>query len=155
MSENKEPKCACCEHGEEHVDKLEKDSINEYGWYAHIVPDDDVRNTPTGMNIHTHHLPESFNHPDLQIVVPVSFNKVNIMMGILHSVVDNYIKKGIKLEPGKEYSEVIKNYKVTVAKTKECERDVLRIILPGPDGYIQRNEPMVEPYSLQYKGTIE
>ncbi len=96
MSENKEPKCACCENGKEHVEKLEQDSINEYGWYAHAVPGDDVRNTPTGMNIHTHHLPESFNHPDLQLVIPIPYEQMNIMLGVLHAAVDNYIRKGIK-----------------------------------------------------------
>lgn len=155
MEKDKEPKCDYCEHGHEEVHKREQDGIKKYGWYAHFVPDDDERNTPTGINIHTHHLPESFNHPDLQIVFPVSFQQVNIMLGALHAIVDNYIRKGIKLEPGKEYDKVLNHYKVTVAKAKECERDVLRIIVPGPDGYIQRNEPMTGVYAEQYIGTFE
>lgn len=145
--------CACCTHGKEAVDKMEQESIKKYGWYAHVVPSGDyVENTPTGFNMHTHHLPESFDQLNLQIVVPVPPEKANVFLHILHNAIDNYVRKGIKLEAGKEYDDIFENFKVTFAHARENGRPVLRMILPDKDGNITRDK-IKEPYAVQYVGT--
>jgi len=154
MSEEKF-ECFAHKYGVDALEQKEKEGVEKYGWYAHAVPGD-FKNSPTGMNIHTHHIQESFNHPDLQIVISVSPSQFGVMMSILHNAVNNFIKKGEKFEVGKEYKNIVGNgYSVTFAKTKECGREVLRMILPDKNGYIQKNEPMSGGYELQYEGTHE
>jgi hypothetical protein len=153
---SKSCECYACKYGMEALDKFEIEMMEKYGWYIHVVVDDGEDNTPTGMNAHTHGLVKSFDHPDLQWVIPMGQDKVNIIASTFHAIVDNYLKKGIKLQVGEEYSEVIGNsYKVTFAKAKECGREILRIILPDQYGYMQKNEPMDEAFATQYEGTFE
>lgn len=146
-------KCFACEHGKEAMEKFEKDSIEKYGWYTHFITDEDD-SSPTGFNAHTHHLMESYGHPDLQIVIPMEPQLVSY---IFHNAVNEYIKKGIPLEVGKEYKNIIGNgYSITVIKVKETDdREVLRIIFPDKYGYLQKTEPMDERYLIQYEGEIE
>ena len=143
----KECECFSCKNGEESLHELEQKMIEKYGWYCHIIIDNDEQ-SPTGFNAHTHNLQEKYNHPDIQIVVPINHKSI---IAILHSIVDNYIKKGNTLKEGEEYDKIIQYYKVTFFNTKECGRNVLRLILPDVNGYIQQNEPMDKNFSLQYE----
>jgi len=71
-------------------DKMMKD----YGWAAHYVPYDDNH-----INYHTHGLSENFNHPDLQIVLPISMENAH---GIVSNIIDD-IKEGNKFYENKNY----------------------------------------------------
>ena len=42
----------------------EIDCMERFGWYVHYVTD-----APSGADVHTHGLRESFDHPDLQLLV--------------------------------------------------------------------------------------
>lgn len=140
--------CFACEHGTEALEAFELKSIEDYGWYCHYVPSEDYDNSPTGVNIHTHHIQESFNHPDLQIVIPLSQHTV---LAVLHEVVNNFIKKGVKFKVGKKYKKIIGNeYSVVFTNAKECGRDVLRMIIPDKNGYLKENEPMDEQFKIQH-----
>lgn len=125
-------------------------AMEEYGFYCHMVPCDDDT-TPTGANFHTHGLPDSFGHHDIQIVIALP---ENVFGSIIHDVV-NQIKKGQKFEVGKKYSKVLANMEVTFIYALENETPILRMILPDKSGNCGRD--MGEPYRLQYEGekTIE
>ena len=128
------PGCACCEQGLEAVEKQEAKNMKTLGWYAHIVTDDP--DYPYHFNYHTHGLIESFNHLDLQICCPIP---PQVAHDIAISVI-KLIKEGKSFEAGDTAFEVIENYPVTFAKARECDRDVLRIILPDHTGCLAKNE---------------
>lgn len=145
MNHTKNCKCLICSGGLANALQTEDESIERFGWYAHMITDP---STACGADIHTHHLEESFGHLNLQIVLPMP---AQTAMSILHTIIDNFIRKGVALEPGKEYKEIITNgYSVTFTKAIESGRGVLRVIFPDKYGYCQPNEPMDEQYKLQY-----
>lgn len=128
MAHKKHCECEICKTGIDAFQKKQKESIDKYGWVAHYVSNDPT--TPYEMNIHTHGLAEKFNHKDLQICLLLNQNTAHF---ILANIVDR-IKKGEVFEAGKEYDNIIKKYSVIFAEAEECERPVLRIIFPNPDG---------------------
>lgn len=107
----------------------ERVGVEKTGWYMHYVPSGD--NTPFGANAHTHGWPENFNHPDIQICIPAS---MQIMHTIFWDIFNDFIKKGIKLEPGKSYSNIIRNYEMRSVEAKECGRTVIRLCAPDKHG---------------------
>lgn len=126
--------CAGCELGEEFLDRKAKEDMAMFGWYAHYVPDDDQ--CPGGINYHTHGLIESYGHKDLQIVFPLDMNMCH---SIATEVVDK-IKAGAKFVPDTFYDEILGNgYKVQFIEAKECDRDVLRILIPDKDHQYKGN----------------
>lgn len=109
----------------EELRKQQEVWLEEHGFYTHFVWDD--KQSPTGMNIHTHGLAEKFDHPDLQIVLPMDGHQAN---SILHAMVDQ-IKTGGTFVPDKEYAGVMKEpYTVHVKEATECGRRVMRVMLP-------------------------
>jgi hypothetical protein len=123
------------------LEEWHKKQMAEHGWYCHMVGPDE-----TGMsNYHTHGLKESFNHPDLQFVLPI---RPDIAQGILSDMVKS-IEEGEKFEPGKRYSRVIRNFDVAIISASESGRQVLRIILPDPNGNLDRGS-MQDVYARQY-----
>lgn len=96
--------------------------IEKYGWASHYVPLDENH-----INYHTHGLMENYNHCDLQITLPVS---MEVAHGIISKMVDD-IKNGLKFYEGIKYTGYIKQgYDVKFMLFKECERPVLRVLLP-------------------------
>lgn len=120
----------------------------EYGWVVHFVKDED---SPTGLNIHTHGLQESFDHPDLQVVLPIP---TNIIQPILHTIVDR-IKAGERFSDGETIENVISNgLSVKMVNAKESDREVLRVIFPDQLGNCD-SWSMKDPYLRQYGDLVD
>lgn len=118
---------------------IDKECIQKYGWYAHYVPSGDT--TPFGANYHTHGFPEKFDHPDIQICMPIPNNSI-------HSLgwrAVEYIEAGNKFEPGKFYDCILENHSVQFIHATECGRPVLRMILPDKEGRFD-----TDPYCQQF-----
>ena len=110
--------------------KLESDSIKKVGWYTHFVFNESPDEFPYGTNIHTHGIAENFDHLDLQFCMRVSPEIANGIMWAAFRL----IKSGTKLEPGKEYNDILTGYKVKAILARELGRNVILIILPAKDG---------------------
>jgi hypothetical protein len=121
-------------------------AITKFGWCGHYVFDD--VDSPTGLNIHTHGLRESYGHPDLQIVLPLS---ERVAHGIMINLADE-VKAGRRFAPGGVASGIIEGYDLSFATATECGREVLRVIIPDPDGRLMRGE-IGGGYEVQYEGT--
>lgn len=126
--------CAVCRDGLEAVEARERQAIEELGWYAHFVPNDP--DYPYGVNYHTHGFEESFGHLDMQICLPIHPNMAH---GILSIAVEK-IKAGFKFEHGEKYEDLIEakdpslKYEVLMLEAEECDRKVLRLIMPDKAG---------------------
>jgi hypothetical protein len=137
-------KCDRCGTNKEELLKWQNDCMEKVGWYAHYVIDKDEQ-SPTGFNAHTHGLPESFNHLDLQIIISMPPNLAhNIFFNVVEEIVNGTI-----FEENKISDKILKNYNVTFRKVKECNREVLRIILPDKDNNVLKDE-IKEPYNIQW-----
>jgi hypothetical protein len=126
----------------------EQAQYEKNGWVAHYVFDDDPQ-VPEGMiNCHTHGLVESLNHPDFQIVLPLPPETAH---GILRTLVER-IREGDQFRPGDLADEIIREYQVAFAMATECDRPVIRVILPASDGILDRKK-MTGDFAQQWKGT--
>lgn len=106
----------------------EVEQLKKYGFYIHLVFDE--QNMPNNTNIHTHGIQSNFNHPDLQICLPLSKGQA---LSVIHSIVEK-IKSGESFKTDVEYVDILaKNYKLKFIKAIECGREVLRVILPDID----------------------
>lgn len=121
------------------ITDMQKERLSNHGYYVHVVFDD-----KGSINAHTHGL-ENFDHLNFQVVVPLPENVLN---GIFVGLVD-LVKSGEKFKHNQKVDGVIKNYQVKLFKTKEDGRDVLRVILPDPDGNLDINK-IHKKYSYQY-----
>ena len=122
--------CDVCDGKDSLADMLaqEQTMMEKQGWYAHCVAKGDT--TPSGFNYHTHGFEESFNVPDIQFVLPID---PKILHGLAHDLVKQ-IKEGLKITDGMLFDKLIRKYKVRFVKATECDREVLRIILPDKNG---------------------
>lgn len=127
------------------LDKWHTEMMRKYGWYAHFVLDD-FKHAPNGVNIHTHGISASFDHPDFQICVPLN---ENIAQEILANLVE-MIKSGKKFSADEYYFDVIETWPITFIQTSECGRTVLRLIFPDTDGCLDPDE-MKDPFKIQYQ----
>lgn len=120
--------CLSCKIGTEAVRKLEAENIEKYGWFAHYVYNDKM--CPSGINIHTHNVWESFKHKDIQVCL-------NLDPKLLHMVIVNVvegIKKGVKYVPGKMYAGLVDGFKLEFIDAIEGNRKVLRLLIPDENG---------------------
>lgn len=145
MKKKHQTNCQCdgCKLGIDELVKREDEQMKLHGWIAHAVMDD--TSLPLGFNYHTHGLNETFGHLDFQIVAPVDLK-------IAHSIVNILIKKikdGEKFKDGDRVSDVIKKYDLIMMLAEECDRPVLRIILPDQDGNLLKHN-MATPYDCQW-----
>jgi len=120
-------KCFVCQNGIESLEDFEKTMMEKHGWYAHLVPDPSF---PLGINCHTHGLDHTFNHRDLQIIFPLNDK---ILIHLLHNCVD-YIKENKHIPIEKELTGIIQDYHCKFVRAQECDRDVLRMIVPDKYG---------------------
>lgn len=116
------------------------------GWYSHYVfPEDDHSRA---VNCHTHGVRESFGHPDLQLVLPIAPEKAS---DLLRSFVLE-VKKGRYFKDGQVVDDLLQDgFKVKFVKVDEGGREVLRVILPDPQGNVEK-DAMDEAYAAQYQG---
>lgn len=148
MSHDNGCECEACRDGIEAVRAKQAEMMKKYGWVADLVRDDE--DCPYGVNLHTHGLEESFNHPDLQVCLPLD---PSIGHGVLSAVVSR-IKEGRKFKDCEEVEGVLqKGFSVMFVEAEEGGRKVLRVILPDAEGRLKPEE-IDGQYRCQYKGTI-
>jgi hypothetical protein len=129
---------------------LEDGAIAKHGWFAHIVPDDNA--LPYKFNAHTHGMAENKGHPDFQIVLPLDHETT---MGIFWRLAER-IDDGERFDTriGEPVDRVIQMIPVAMARATEGDREVLRVILPDPQGKVLVRE--IDPqFLLQYPSTHE
>jgi hypothetical protein len=138
------PVCDCCSLGMEEVKAREEAMLKKHGWLAHYVCDDP--DAPFMINYHTHGLPASIKHKDLQACVPIPYEALHfIVTGIIAR-----IKAGESFAAGDKIFDIIENYPITFIDAKECDRDVLRVIFPDQTGCLDKDE-MDEALAKQYE----
>lgn len=131
----KEENCDACENGIEAVIAHQEFLLRTKGWYAHAVP----------CNYHTHGLPMSFDHLDIQVTLPIDPAQVHSVV----CLVVEMIKEGKKFHSFTRYSGILKNMEVTFVGAIESGHSVLRMILPDANGSLDREE-MDILYAEQY-----
>ncbi len=117
------------------IKQWEQEMMKTHGWYVHYISGKNGY-----ANIHTHGLRETFNHPDLQIVMLL---KPNIAQGIFTAMIDE-IQMGQQFQEGKLYDQVLVGYPVMVKAYEEMGRMVLRVLLPDGNGYLP-GHPKCDP----------
>jgi hypothetical protein len=125
MSEHEEGcKCEVCKNGIEAYKKWEAERMAEYGWIMHGV----VEGTDDP-DVHTHGVPKSFGHPDLQIKIRGMGEFQQAGQALSKAV--EYIKDGGRFTPGVRYHDlVVENMTVTVRENEEGGRTVLLFTMP-------------------------
>jgi hypothetical protein len=117
----------------------------EYGFFIHYVMDHDPQ-SPSGFNSHTHGL-DLIGGFDFQITIRL---KPEVISAIFHDLAAR-TKSGRKFSNGEILDDVLSNgYKCRLVLTEECERSVLRIILPDPKGEIMPDKMIKEFRDAQY-----
>jgi len=121
----------------------QEEMMKKYGWFAHYVNDDSEY--VLGINYHTHGLPETYDHPDLQIVFPL---EPKLAHSLFWNVI-NKIKDGEHFKDGDTAEGIVKGYSVKFMEAVENDRTVLRIILPDKSGNLERKD-LTEQLAKQY-----
>jgi uncharacterized protein DUF4262 len=121
------------------MDRWHKEMMSRHGFYTHFVIGGDCA------NIHTHGVNESFHHTDIQIALPISQQTAN---NLLHGIVEQ-IKKGKKFVTNVDYSEIA-NMPVRFIHATECDRPVLRLIIPDRAGTLAK-DTMDPVFARQYE----
>jgi hypothetical protein len=135
--------CERCKLGEAVFEEKRQKLLKEYGFTINFVEDDEK--SPTFYNICSSGLPESFNHKEIQIVLPLPKETA---AQLFHTIV-NRIKKGEKFAPNIKYDKIIENWDVMFIDVKYYDSNILRLILPDRHGNLERNI-MEEGISVQY-----
>jgi hypothetical protein len=97
-------------------------------------------------NYHTHGLREHYDHPDFQIVLPISSK---IVVPIFHQIM-GMIKGGKRFEAGVDYDDILRDgYLVRMIGAIEDNREVLRIIFPDKSGNLGPDQD--NTVNIQYR----
>ena len=133
--------CEACADGIDAVLAKQDKAMQDVGWYWHYVPLEEK------VNIHTHGFAESFNHPDFQIVL------AGLPPAVYQSILNNFaerVKAGDVFKEDDVVENIIKSpYKVRLTTSTESQRNVLKIILPDPQGNLSK-ETQEEIYAKQW-----
>lgn len=129
---NHDTDCECCKGGLAAFKEREQQMFEKHGWVAHFVTDDDPT-SPTGFNCHTHGFEQTFDCPDVQIVLPLS---PDIAHALLVNIAER-LKCGDRFKVGKTYDKIIGS----------GDRVVLRMILPDKN-------TMDAGFALQWDGAL-
>jgi hypothetical protein len=123
--------CQCfhCLHGAKALEERERKSIELFGWYSHFVYDD--YKCPNNTNIHTHGFAKKFNHPDIQMCLPM---QMETALAVTHCIAE-LLAGGKTFTAGILYDDVLGNgYKAQFIWATERGRKVLRLIIPDRNG---------------------
>ena len=126
--------------------KKEMEMMEQYGFFCHYVFDNEGEGDTQMVNFHTHGIEETFGHKDIQIVMNLG---PHVLMPIAHGIVEEIVKKGLKLEDNAD--KVIDNYDVELMEVEEDGRTVIRIMFPDPQGRMP-SDPFCE---LLYKKQLK
>lgn len=124
------------------INSWAEEMMEKHGWYMHAVPAEDGIHA----NYHTHGLDETYNHPDLQVTLPLNHE---VAHKIICTAVD-MIEDGVVFKDGMMYNDIIITFPVEFRKFREMDREVLRIIFPDSNGYFPDDDECDEMYKAQY-----
>lgn len=126
-----------------HDDQIEM--MKKHGWIVHFVFETRDCEFDGMANIHTHGMAQNFNHPDLQIVLPIDPQTAHML---LIEIVEQ-VKQGRVFEANQRYGKIIKDFDILFIEAKEGERTVLRVILPDSQGKFPFDEDCEDVYDKQ------
>lgn len=121
--------------------KWENKQVGKHGFYIHYVP-----HNKKAVNIHTHGLDATYQHPDLQIVLPL---QKEVAATILQDVVE-MVKEGVSFEKEGIYTNILDNCPVYLTKAVEGGRKIMRLIFPDATGDFHKNSNNDTIYSSQW-----
>jgi hypothetical protein len=122
----------------------EEECMRLCGWYYHVVMGKE--SSPTHFNVHTHGFTETFDHPDLQVVLPIPDCK-SIFSELANKIANGYVIRCNELISG-----IIQEpYKIMVKWAVESNRAVLRLIFPDKNNSYHDDKI----YAKQFVGTSE
>lgn len=133
------------------VKQKEMEMMKKYGWIVHYIFPTEESEEPQMVNIHTHGLQESYNHLDIQMTLPVDQATAH---GVLGTVV-MHIKDGKTFKAEETSDVVLEGFDVYFFAATEDGRDVLRIVLPDPNGKMPFDEDCEKVYNRQLEPTNE
>lgn len=126
------------------IKKHSEDMMNKYGYVVHNVfpskDDDEIL-----CSHHTHGIRESFNHADLEIVLPLD---PKMVAQIFYSMVE-LIKQGESFEDKLSSDKVIKNFDVQLVKVHDGTRELIRVIIPDMNGKFPGDKDCANVFSNQ------
>lgn len=126
------------------VKQAEQNMLKEHGWYVHYIFETDQREYDGMANIHTHGLKENFDHAELQLVMPLEPGTAQLILNSLFQE----IKNGKRFEAGVVYENIF-TLPVSFANFTEDGRDVLRILIPDPQGKLPDQDDCEAMYKRQ------
>ncbi len=135
---------ACHEVRRQQFEEQQATLMEKYGWVAHYVPGVDTNY----VNYHTHGFKDKWNHRDFQIVFPMPPEVAHKIFWGLSEMMEKG-KKFADDDLGLDVWDVITNLPVRMMKVKEGERDVLRVIMPDPNGLFEGDEGVLETFAGQ------
>ena len=128
----------------------EDEMLDKHKYIVHYVIDCDL---PYKVDIHTHGLPENFNHPNIQIILPLDKDAAH---GILNTVV-NVLKDGGCFLPNKCYKKILKGaFEVKLVEANNHDEKVLRMIIPDTlnnTSFDKMNDEYKKQYLARFKKT--
>jgi len=128
-------------------------------WIIHMVANGaccaecgEVENSfkPYLCNAHTHGMAR-YGHPDFQMVLHTSPEEI---MRILNSF-GLMVQNGAKFKDGEYVAGIYEDCVVRLKRFRECEREVLRVIIPDGDNVFPEDPLCKEPYCYQLLPTDE
>lgn len=123
----------------------EQEMLDKYGWVVRYVFETDAHEFDGLANIYTKGLPESFGHPNIQVVLPLPQDIIHsVLLGMVES-----IKTGVVFESGVISDEVLRGMPVTFKTFKNNGKEVLRLLLPDPNGILPTDPSCQEAYKRQ------
>lgn len=147
MSHGNNCKCLTCdliasgkskEDAIREIKQKEQDCIDKFGFYVHIVQDQNI------FDCHTHGM-NDYDHLDFQIVFPLPSYIAHSLLSILAKRVIG----GEKFKNNQIVDGVVSGFNVKLINAKEGERDVLRIIVPDKDANLEE-EDLTGNFKFQY-----
>lgn len=127
------------------INKQEQEMLNLYGWYVHYVTDFKELRDKGMANIHTHGVSETFNHLDIQVVLPLS---PEIIHPVLVKVVER-IQMGETFEEHTHYRDIFFDKNVCFVIREEGGRQVLRMLIPDSNGRFPFEEGCEKSFVVQ------
>lgn len=143
--------CVCCQAKKDgltqdqifkRLQETQAENIEKYGFCIHYVSDSD---SPELINAHTHGISSSFDHKDFQIVLNLH---PSVVQSIFFNLVES-LKSGNRFEHNQKVNEIIRYFQIKLIDAVEDGRQVLRVILPDPDGNTDKDKMSLE-YARQY-----
>ena len=126
-------------------------------WIIHLVANGaqceecgEVENSflPYMCNAHTHGM-ERYNHLDFQMVLNYPPNEIGRILNELGL----RVQAGEKFKNGDLIDDIYEDCQVRLQEFNECERKVLRVVIPDKHNHFPENDGCEEPYVFQMLDT--